>query len=860
MVDKPTQEKKRKILAKTRWVVLAFCFLTIGIFGYLYYLSNGLPDIKQIDSYRPSLTTKLYSLDNREFAQFAVEKRTLVKLNDVPQALKNAIVAVEDAHFYQHHGIDWVGIARAATKNFKARRFVEGGSTITQQLARALFLTPQKAIVRKLREALLSFKIEAQYSKADILELYLNQVYLGHGAYGVQAAALNYFGKPVSALNLAECAMIAGLPKAPNSYSPIRHPIKANQRRQHVLDRMLGEGYITKEQHQAAVVEELHLKPKSGKDTAPYFTEYIRQQLEQKYGSTALYRDGLRVYTTLDLKLQHLAQEALQWGIKEVDRRQGYRTIKEDTPIDPRMIPQADLAKLEIGEQYLGLVETVDPDGLMVKVGACQGDLSAKQMSWLKTKPEKLFEPGSKIIVKVLGIEKTGEQPLYRLALEQDPLNQGAIVVLDPKTGYILSLVGGYDFNTSKFNRATQARRQPGSSFKPIIYATALMQGMTLADIILDTAIIYKEEGVDEEWKPVNYYEKFYGPTTLRKALEHSRNVVTVKLLERVGIGKEPISKRAFRNNKLVLKLLKEEIIQEEAIKNKFSKVYFNDLIKTESQLKGRLEQIGISEIKPILAVWRKSQNAIQTARRLGIKSALADDLSLALGSSGVTLLELTSAYGVFDNGGRSVLPLSIRYVTDNQGNILEENIPKPKQVLDEGIAYLMTSLLQGVVEHGTGWRAKQIGRPLAGKTGTTNKYIDAWFMGFAPQLVTGVWVGMDENKPLGPVETGSRAASPIWVRFMKEALRDIPIQSFIPPPKIVRVSVDSESGLLATEECENITVEDFVEGTQPQELCDCHRPTGNKFLMVDLDLSRQDTSLADAAVTKEEPAGFSLD
>ncbi len=789
MVDKVSKTGWHKFLAKLRWVVLCLCLLVLGTVGYTYYLIQGLPDIRQIDSYRPSLTTKLYSLNDRKFAQFAVEKRTLVPLNTIPPALKNAIVAVEDAHFYQHHGIDWLGIVRAATKNLKARRFVEGGSTITQQLARALFLTPQKAIVRKLREALLSLKIERQYSKANILELYLNQVYFGHGAYGVQAAAINYFGKPVSELDLAECALIAGLPKAPNTYSPIRHPIKAKLRRKHVLDRMLAEGYINKEQYQAAVAEKIHPRPKGGKNAAPYFTEYIRQQLEQKYGSTALYRDGLKVYTTLDLRFQQLAQEALRWGIKEVDRRQGYRVVKEDTPIAPRLIPRDDLAVLKIGEQYLGRVQTVAPTGLMVKVGACQGKLPQKQMSWLKTKPEKLFKPGSKIIVKVLGLEKTGGQTIYKLALDQEPLCQGAMVVLDPGTGYMLALVGGYDFDVSKFNRAIQARRQPGSSFKPIIYTTALLQGMTLADIILDTAVIYKDEWMDEDWKPVNYYEKFYGPTTLRKALEHSRNVVTVKLLERVGIEK-----------------------------------------------------------------------AIQTAHRLGIKSVLADDLSLALGSSGVTLLELTSAYGVFANGGLRAPPFSIRYVTDNQGNILEENIPKPKRVLDKVIAYLMTSLLQGVVEHGTGWRAKYIGRPLAGKTGTTNKYIDAWFMGFAPHLATGVWVGMDENKSLGPVETGSRAASPIWVRFMKEALIDAPIRSFIPPPKIVRVSVDTDSGMLATGECEKIMVEDFVAGTQPQKLCDRHQPTSDKFLMVDLDLARQAVSAADVAVSEPKPTGFSLD
>jgi penicillin-binding protein 1A len=793
MEDEVVKKPARPRRSKLKICLLLLClFSLLGGFGGYVYLNRGLPDIRQIDSYQPSLTTRLYALDGREFAQFAVEKRILVPISAIPRALTDAIVSVEDASFYEHHGIDWQGILRAAIKNLKAGRFVEGGSTITQQLARALFLNPRKTIARKLREALLSLKIERSYSKENILELYLNQVYFGHGAYGVESAAHAYFDKSVSDLDLAECALIAGLPRAPNSYSPIRHPIKANQRKKHVLDRMLAEGRITQEEYQAAAEEKLRVRHnKGGKSAAPYFTEHIRRQLEQKYGSTALYRSGMKVYTTVNLRLQHLAQDALRWGIKELDRRQGYRIITEETVIPPKFIPPEDLASLEIGREYLGTVEVVTPAELTVRIGKCLGRLPKRQMNWLRSKPEAVFKPGDKVITKVLGLEKTAAQVLYTLALEQEPLAQGSIVVLDPATGYILAMVGGYDFETSKFNRAVQARRQPGSSFKPIIYTTALMQGLTLADIILDTAIIYKDEMMDEDWKPVNYYERFYGPTTLRRALEHSRNVVTVKLLERVGI-----------------------------------------------------------------------ENAIKTARLLGIKSLLVDDLSLALGSSGVTLLELTSAYGVFPNGGVRVPPISIRYVTDNEGNILEENCPSPKRVLDEKTAYLMTSLLQGVVEHGTGRRARQIGRPLAGKTGTTNKYIDAWFMGFSPQIVTGVWIGMDEHKSMGPVETGSRAACPVWVRFMKDALMNTPVQDFRPPPGIVRVSIDTESGLLATNECEKIIVEDFIEGTQPTQLCDRHQPTGDKFLKVDMDLSREEFELADAAVDQPETteAVFSFD
>ncbi len=764
-------KKKRKL--KTKIIYLLFGLFVVCVFigaGYLNYLLKDLPDIKEIDNYSPSLTTKIYSRDDRLFAQFAVEKRTLVSLSYIPEALKSAIIAVEDSHFYEHHGIDFMGIMRAMLKNIKAGGFVEGGSTITQQLARVLFLNPRKTITRKLREALLALKIENNYSKGDILELYLNQVYLAHGAYGVEAAAHAYFDKSVKSLNLAECAMIAGLPKAPNNYSPIRHPERAKKRRKHVLDRMLIEGFINEKQHEQAINQEFVLKESSGKNQAPYFTEYIRRQLEQKYGSTVLYRSGRKVYTTLDLRLQNFAQDAIAWGVEELDHRQGYRLIKENTKINPHFIADKSLDELKINDKYLASVENVTSDEIFLRVGNCFGRLPKENMNWLRSKPEVLFKTDDQILVKVLGIEYNGEQKKYLFSLYQTPKPQGAMVVLDPATGYILAMVGGYDFSTSKFNRAIQARRQPGSAFKPIIYTTSLLYGTTLADITLDTAVIYKDNSMDEEWKPVNYYERFYGPTTIRDALEHSRNVVTIKLLKKIGVKK-----------------------------------------------------------------------VIKTARALGIKSPLVRDLSLALGSSGVNLLELTSVYGVFANDGLRKPPFSIRYVTDSKGKILEQNEKVEERVLDEKVAYLITSLLRGVVEHGTGRRAKQIGRELAGKTGTTNKYIDAWFMGYSPDIVAGVWVGMDNNTSMGHAETGSRAASPIWIRFMKEALMDKPIKDFVPPKGIIRASIDIASGLLATDKCKNIITEDFINGTQPHKLCDSHRPTIDKFLKVDLDLSEEE-------------------
>jgi len=778
--------KRRKKLKKWVWVVVVCGLGLLFAAGGAVYLLQGMPSVSSIETYRPNLASKLYTVDGREFAQFAVERRTLVPLSSVPKKLIQAVVAVEDSHFYQHHGIDWSGILRAMIKNIRAGRIVQGGSTITQQLARALFLTPERTFIRKLREVLLAMLIERKYSKQEIMELYLNQIYFGHGAYGVEAAARTYFGKDVSQLKLVECAMLAGLPRAPNRYSPLRHPERAKARRRHVLKRMLEEGFITQTEYQAALKEELQLvESVNFESPAPYFTEYVRKYLERRYGSRSIYRDGLRIYTTLDLHLQELAHAALRKGIRELDKRRGFRPIDEHTQLSPDIVPEPDLGKLEEGALYLGRIEARTKDGLQVKVGACRGVVPRKYFAWVgKAATRKYLQPGARVVVQVLKApaQDDGEEVEYVFSLEQQPEVQGAIVVLDPTTGYILAMDGGYDFALSKFNRATQARRQPGSAFKPIIYAAALEAGYTLGDILLDAPIIYRDEEKADDWKPANYYQRFYGPTTLRKALEHSRNVVTVKLLDKIGI-----------------------------------------------------------------------QRAIQMARKLGISTPLAEDLSLALGSSGVSLLELTSAYGVFANSGVRLPPIAVRYVADSEGRILEERKPQPEEVLDARIAYLMASLLQGVVEHGTGWRARRIGRPLAGKTGTTNHYIDAWFIGFTPDLAAGVWVGLDEQKTLGPVETGSRAASPIWVDFMEKALEERPIKDFSPPPGIVRVSIDAQSGMLATEKCQQTLMEDFIAGTQPTEWCDKHGVEKDKFFMVDMDLALRAEELGKD--TEKQPA-----
>ncbi len=761
----------KKILLGAALTLLTI-FLGAALTGYMLIIKD-LPDISAIDTYKPSLSTELYTIDNQKFAEFAAEKRILVTFSDIPDYLIKALVSVEDARFYKHNGLDWQGITRAFWENVRARSYVQGASTITQQLARALFLHPQKTLRRKAQEALIALQIEKRYPKEEIITLYLNQVYLGRGAYGVEAASRTYFDKSVSELNLSECVLIAGLPRAPSLYNPYRRPELVESRRQHVLKRMLDEHYITEEQFNESAENPPKFREQVVKyNLAPYFAEYIRRILENNFGSTRLYRDGLQVYTTLDLKSQRTARESLIAGLEETDKRQGFRPIEQTNDLPLRFSRIKEGAPLEKGQKILATISGIQEDRIQVQAADKQGWIKPRQMAWAKIKKlDERFTIGDKVLVRVIEIPEENELD-YQFALDQYPRVQGAIVSLDPHTGYIKALVGGYDFTTSKFNRAVQAKRQPGSAFKPFIYAAALSKGFTPADILLDTAIIYQDKGKEKEWKPVNYHEKFVGRTTLRDALEHSRNVVTIKLLQEIGV-------------------------------------------------------------KP----------AIKTAHTLGIKSTLAADLSLALGSSSLSLLELTSAYGVFAAGGLKAPPLAIRYITDSDGNyaadnkgkIWGENAPEGKQALDARVSYLMAKMLQGVVEHGTGKRAKSIGRPLAGKTGTTNNYIDAWFIGFSPNIATGVWVGMDEPRPIGRMETGAKAALPVWVNFMKQSLHNTPLEDFRAPEGIVEVSIDSDSGMLATNECDNIIKEFFLAENAPSQRCNKHQPTIQKFLQADL-------------------------
>ena len=666
-------------------IILMIIFVTAiilsGLTFYLYF-SHDLPRIEALKNYTPSTVTRLFSDDGQVIAEFFIEKRDVVSLERVPHHLIQAFISGEDARFFQHRGLDYTAILRAIFRNIFSGEIVQGGSTITQQVVKSLLLSPEKSFSRKIREAILAFKIEKYLSKEEILFLYLNQIYLGHGAYGVNAAAENYFGKPIEELNLAESALLAGLPQAPSKYSPFAHPEQAIRRQVYILNRMMEEGFIDRIELAKALQSPIRIKKENFLiEKAPYFVEHVRKYIEEKYGKEALYRNGLRVYTTLDNDFQRRAQEAVESGLKEIEKRQKYR------------------------------------------------------MSDIPSTPE------------------------------------GALVCFDLETGYAKAMIGGRDFRRSQFNRATQARRQTGSAFKPIVYASALDKGYTPASVIMDSPIVF--EWGEKRWKPKNFEGRFSGLTTVRNALTHSVNVVTVKIAQDIGV----------------------------------------DYIKDYAQ-------------------------------KLGISSPLQNDLSMALGSSSLSLYELTKAYAVFANQGNLFRPIFIKRILDRDGNLLEENLPlfylkqppDSDRVVSPQTAYLVTHLMEGVVQNGTGWRAKALGRPVAAKTGTTDQFLDAWFIGYTPGLIAGVWVGFDEERSLGENETGSRAASPIWVAFMSTILKDRPVREFPVPEGIEFMKVDRRTGQLSVEK--EATLECFKEGTGPTQKVSSGSKATTDFFKFDLNLS----------------------
>jgi penicillin-binding protein 1A len=677
--------------------------------GLLFVYASNLPQINDLDDYRPDVVTQLYSDDGQSVGSFALQRRILLTYEQIPKLLKDAILVTEDQHFEDHWGVDLPRVIEAAIRNITAQRRAEGASTLTMQLARVLFLTPEKTFRRKVEETLLAIQIERHYTKAQILTMYCNQIYLGHGNYGFEAASEYYFGRQVSQLTPAEAALLAGIIRGP-SYSPLLHPEKALARRNLVLSRMVRYSKITRAEGEAAEHEPLGIRLTEPQNTlAPYFVEEIRQYLERTYGTAAVHQQGLRVYTTLNATMQRAANQAVQDGLHEYDRRHGWRGTLENILGEHGGSLETYHAEdwrdpIEKGEYVAALVTTVNGATATLKLGPYRALLSPPDFAWTGQKSaSELLRVGDLAIVHVQDLSST----TAKVELEQKPTAQAGLLAIENGTGEIKAMVGGASFEESKFNRATQALRQTGSSFKVYVYSAALEQGMTPFDTVVDAPFSVMSGG--QLYVPHNYDDKFEGRITLRRALADSRNIPAVRIAEKVGIS-----------------------------------------------------------------------NVIDVARRFGIISPLPPYLPLALGAADLTLLEHTAAFTVFPNDGIGIEPHMIRRVTTYDGAILEESRPKVTDVLEPDVARTMVAMLEDVVQFGTGVRAKELGRPSAGKTGTTNDFTDAWYLGFTPSLTAGVWVGNDDKRiSLGKKETGARAALPLWLEFMKAAVQVEPSGDF---------------------------------------------------------------------------------
>ena len=706
---------RRKIVGRFVLGLLVLLSALIGAMGGLLLVySNDLPQVEQLEHYRPSSTTELYDVNGATIGSFALQRRVVSSYGDFPPVLIQALVSTEDKDFYRHWGINVWRIAGAAYRDIESHGKVQGASTLTMQLARNLFLSPDRSFRRKIEEALLAIQIERRFTKEQILTLYCNQIYLGHGVYGFEAASEFYFAKPAKKLTLSEAALIAGLPKSPALYSPINHAEHALRRRNLVINNMLEDGKITARDADAARNAPLGLNVAPDPNSlAPYFVEEVRRYLENKYGTDQVHEGGLRVYTTLDMNLQREANRAVLDGLAAYERRSGWRGHVENVLLEGQTLasyrhPDWD-SPLDAGSYTHALVISVAPASVIVKFGAYAAVISDADSAWAHEKAARILSPGDIAYVKVASLEAGGRA---RVSLEQDSDAQGALLAIDNATGEIRAMVGGRDFELSKFNRATQAERQVGSSFKPYVYTAAIDQGARPDDTILDAPVIFQTGS--GPYFPHNYDEKYEGTITLQRALAQSRNIPALKLADQLGI-----------------------------------------------------------------------RTVEDYARKFGITSPLPPYLPVALGAADITLEEQTSAYTVFPNDGVRLVPHFIRKVEDYDGRVLEEDYPEVKDVISQRTARLMTAMLEGVVQHGTAVAASKLKLPLAGKTGTTNDFTDAWFVGFSPSMTAGVWVGYDEKKSLGPKETGARAALPIWMDFMNAALAGKDPGEFQPPPAL---------------------------------------------------------------------------
>ncbi len=758
-----------------------------GVAGLLWHYSKDLPDYSQLQDYEPPVMTRVHAADGSLVAEYAKERRLYIPIQAVPKRVINAFLAAEDKNFFEHGGLDFTGIARAAlsyAENYGSGRHPQGASTITQQVAKNFLLSNKVTFTRKIKEALLALKIERTYSKDKILELYLNEIYLGLGAYGIAAASLTYFDKGVNELTIPQAAYLAALPKAPNNYHPFRQHDRAIERRNWVIEQMAADGFISQadaEKAKRSPLGAVQKPPTQHMFAAEYFAEEVRRELYDRYGEKKLYEGGLSVRTTLDPKLQMIARKALIDGLVHYDEAHGYRgpVAKIDVSRDwgPKLADVKSLSDispwklavvLEVGEKSarIGLQPGREPGGFVSKERKV-GIIPLDGVKWAKVKgrtPRKVGEvlsPGD-----VIYVEPSNDQGQF--ALKQVPKVSGAIVVEDPWTGRVLAMVGGFSYDESQFNRATQALRQPGSSFKPIVYAAALDNGYTPSSLILDAPIEIDQGPGLGVWKPENYEHDFFGPSTLRFGVEHSRNVMTVRLAQDVGM--------------------------------------------------------------PLIAEY---------AKRFGVYDSLPPYLSFALGAGETTLLRMVTAYAMMDNGGRRVKPTLIDRIQDRYGHTVYKHdqrecigcdakkwadqpepslIDRREQVLDPMTAYQITSIMEGVVQRGTGTLLRSLNRPVAGKTGTTSDYKDAWFIGFTPDIVCGVYVGFDKPKSLGRGQTGGHVAAPVVRDFLKEALAGKPPVPFRVPPGIKLVRVDYKNGMRAGPNSSRVILEAFKPGTAPPD------------------------------------------
>ncbi|HEY0157488.1 MAG TPA: PBP1A family penicillin-binding protein [Thermoanaerobaculia bacterium] len=748
----PPSKRKSRLL-------LLFVAAALGIpAGFLFAHAVRMPVVKKLADYQPAIITRVYDRNGVPFAEYSIQKRIVVSKRDMAPVLIQAIIATEDSEFYKHGGVDPKAIVRAAIKDIIERRHAQGASTLTQQLAKQVFLTPEKTFRRKINEAFLAVQIEKDFTKDQIFELYANQVYLGHGAYGVEAASRLYFGKHAKELTLPEAAVLAALIRSPMYYSPITHMDRAVMRRNYVLGRMLKEKFIKPEQYRQAVGSPITLG--TYKEEAPrvgaYFAEEIRQYIEQneKFGAEELYNSGLKVYSTLDLRIQQITEAALQRGLRRFDKRRGFRRPQRNLVtegLDPETYRDASWSNelLTIDKLYPAVVLDVTKDKVTVRVHKERIELDPAAYAWTKKKTlQGVLKRGDMIHVLQAEDPKTQAR---KWMLDQMPNVQGAVVVLDVKSGEVRALAGGYDFAHSKFNRAVQSRRQTGSSFKPFVYGAAFEKGLTPADTLFDAPIAIPVG--DQIYAPKNYYGKYAGIVTIQRALELSINVPAVKTYMMAG-----------------------------------------------------------------------GARVVDFARRCGITADLPMYPSLSLGAAGVSPLEMTAAYNVFVNNGVYSKPRFLRKIADQTERVLDEQYPELSEATSPQVAFEIAYMMKGVVDRGTAYAAHTLASPIAGKTGTTNGYTDAWFIGFSPEYTVGVWTGYDDPaKSLGGGATGADVPLPIWIdifkQFEEQKLR-VAKPDFEPPPGVVIVPMDLHTGRRGTGPCGRVVKQAFVAGQEPDKDC----------------------------------------